>query len=111
MKYTQMLSPTEIEISESVALGNSMKEIATQRFRSIETIKTHVKNICFKWNARGIVDITRIYTIENSSKFKLLIVGIFLGVQGFLITPDSDAQLRNAKPQRTVRVQRTRKKQ
>jgi len=110
MKYTNQLSPTERPIAESIALGYSMKEIAATRFRSVETIKTHIKNICSKWDARGVVDITRIYTIENAERLKMMIVALFLGVQVFLITPDSNAQLRNAKPQRTIRTSsRTRK--
>ena len=107
--YTTMLSPTEKEITEQIAMGNSMKEIAAERYRSVETIKTHIKNIRTKWNARGVVDITRIYTIENADKMKMLIAVLFLGIQVFFIVPDNSAQLRRSRTQRTVRVRSKRK--
>jgi len=82
---TPLLSPTEKQIAESVASGNSLKEIAAQRFRSLETVKTHVKNICKKWNARGVVDITRIFTLENTDLFKNCVIAFFIGLQSFMV--------------------------
>ena len=114
MKYTNLLSPTEKPIAESIALGYSMKEIAAKRFRSVETIKTHIKNICSKWNARGVVDITRIYTIENSDKFKLMILIFFLSIQGYSIAGNLNTERKgpSVRVTRTIRTSsRTRKDQ
>lgn len=103
MKFTRMLSPTEEEITKQIVLGNSMKEIAAERFRSVETIKTHIRNIRAKWNARGVVDITRIYTLENADKFKLMILIFFMSIQGYCIAGNLKTERRAS----SVRVTRT----
>ena len=40
-----LLTQTETEIVKSIALGNTTKEIAAERFSSVHTITTHRKNI------------------------------------------------------------------
>jgi DNA-binding NarL/FixJ family response regulator len=40
-----ILTSTETEIIEAIALGKTTKEIAAERFSSVHTVTTHRKNI------------------------------------------------------------------
>ncbi|WP_410585405.1 response regulator transcription factor [Amycolatopsis sp. lyj-108] len=51
MRKRMTLSPTELEVLQHIARGLENREIATKTFRSIETIRTHVKNILYKLKA------------------------------------------------------------
>lgn len=53
MRRKDTLSPTELEILQNIARGLENREIATKTFRSVETIRTHVKSILFKLKARN----------------------------------------------------------
>lgn len=110
MKPAEILTKTENEIARSVALGDSLKMIAAGRYRSIETIKTHIKNICKKLDARGVVDVTRIYVLEHPEFFKNLIVAFFISVQSFIVMCSVDVDLRrHSNSSRIVRVSRKNK--
>ncbi len=53
MRKRMPLSPTELEVLQNIARGLENREIATKTFRSIETIRTHVKSILYKLKARN----------------------------------------------------------
>ena len=55
----EVLTPTEREILRMMALGSTTKEIAAERFSSINTIITHRKNIFRKLNVNNVHEATR----------------------------------------------------
>lgn len=48
-----MLTPRQLDILEAIAAGVSTKEIAAARWNSAATIKSHVRNILTRLNARN----------------------------------------------------------
>jgi DNA-binding NarL/FixJ family response regulator len=52
----QNLSPREQQVIESLASGLLYKEIADQLDIGIQTVRTHVKNICLKMHVRNRVE-------------------------------------------------------
>ena len=50
---TENLSQRELEILSSVAKGNRDKEVADQLFLSVETVRTHLRNIYKKLHVRS----------------------------------------------------------
>lgn len=58
-KETPRLTATETDILRLVALGKSVKEIATMRCSSIHTITTHKKNIFRKLEVNTVYEATR----------------------------------------------------
>ena len=53
------LTPTETEILRLIALGKSVKEIASLRYSSVHTITTHKKNIFRKLEVNNVHEATR----------------------------------------------------
>ena len=58
------LSQREIDVLRAIMMGLSNKEIAGQMFLSVETVKTHIKNIYQKLGARdrahaAVIGLTR----------------------------------------------------
>lgn len=52
----ESLSAREQEVLELMAAGSRYKEIASQLGISVETVKTHVKNICTKMHVRSRIE-------------------------------------------------------
>ncbi len=57
---TFILSRRETEVLKLISLEFTSAEIATQLFVSIETIKSHRKNLLQKLNARNVAGLVRI---------------------------------------------------
>ena len=55
-----LLTPTEKEIAQLIALGKSVKEIAAERCLSFHTVNTHKKNIFRKMEVRTVHDLTKL---------------------------------------------------
>jgi DNA-binding CsgD family transcriptional regulator len=52
LELWRALSPREQQVTALVCLGYTNRQIAGQLFISIETVKTHVQNICRKYGLR-----------------------------------------------------------
>ncbi len=59
------LTVRELEVLKYIALGTSNKEMSSILFISIETVKSHVKNIYKKLDVRNRVDAVRLATKKN----------------------------------------------
>lgn len=59
------LSVREIEILDLISHGLSSKEIASLLFLSQETIRTHRKNLIYKFKAKNSVNLIRIAMEEK----------------------------------------------
>jgi len=57
MKHFE-LSPREIEIVNEVAKGKTNQQIADEKSISLNTVKTHLKNVFQKTNSRNRVELT-----------------------------------------------------
>lgn len=62
----EKLSPMEKEIVTMISNGISQKEIATKKFHSIETIKTHTKNARYKLGANNAAHMVAIALREGA---------------------------------------------
>lgn len=102
------LSTREMQVADLVHQGKIEKEIATELYISLETVRTHTKNIRRKLNARNIADITRIYILELNKPAKVLIMFFFLSLQGFIMVQETNDMLRPQKA-KTAKVQRARR--
>jgi len=56
VKQDEKLSPRELEVMELMAAGYRYKEIAGKLEISIETVRTHVKNICVKMHVHSRIE-------------------------------------------------------
>lgn len=66
MKHFE-LSPREIEIVNEVAKGKTNQQIADEKSISLNTVKTHLKNVFQKTNSRNRVElIIKVQNIKNS---------------------------------------------
>lgn len=104
MDLKAQLTPSEYQVAELVTRGYSEKEIASQRFVSENTVRTHTQNIRKKIGARSAVDVARqfILSLENPKHFFVAV--FFFGVQGFIIAQNASIEIR--KPHRVHRVAR-----
>lgn len=53
----ESLTRTEVEVLKDLAQGFTQKEIAQRRFRSVDTIKSHVSHVMRKFHARNAVNL------------------------------------------------------
>ena len=60
MKILNQLTNRESEILHLVSQGFSSQEIAKQLFLSVETIKSHRKNMLSKFDARNMAHMVRV---------------------------------------------------
>jgi len=65
MKTKKLLTSREREILNLISLGISSNEMANQLGISIETIKTHRKNLILKVGARNVANLIRIAFEKN----------------------------------------------
>lgn len=106
------LSKRQFEITELIARGYSVKEVATKLFLAPYTIQTHVQNIKNKIGARNFADLTRkfILSLDNPKQyFKTLIAIFFLSIQTFISLGNTDANLRRPSKTRIVNIRAARK--
>lgn len=70
LKSGYELTDAEIEVVESLFRGHQPKEIANQRGRSLETVRTQVRQICRKTDTHGHVDIVHlVYGLIATTQF------------------------------------------
>jgi len=74
MKTKKLLTNREREILNLISLGISSNEMANQLGISIETIKTHRKNLILKAGARNVANLIRIAfeknLLQNNNSYK-----------------------------------------
>ena len=63
--YNKNLTKRELEVLNWVALGYSNKEIAKILGITVHTVKSHLDNISFKFNAHGRVHAIN-YALKNN---------------------------------------------
>ena len=66
------LTPREREVVRMVAHGNTNKQIATALGISVNTVKTHLKKVCYKLKLRSRVQIAY-WVARNSLDTEMLI--------------------------------------
>jgi DNA-binding CsgD family transcriptional regulator len=106
-----IISKKEYEVAELVTRGHTEKEISTNLFIAVTTVKTHKKRIMQKTGARSSVDIARkfILSLEHPKKFFLTM--LFLLMQIGIIGENPDIDLRRTSRVRTrISTSRTIKK-
>jgi DNA-binding NarL/FixJ family response regulator len=61
------ISDREVEIIEALVVGKTNKEIASELFISINTVKTHIKNIYRKLEVKNRVQLLHKIKFSNGS--------------------------------------------
>lgn len=101
------LTATEYRIAEQLTQGKLQKEIAEELFVSPHTVRNHTVNIMKKLDARNVVDVARIFILENPKKFFTSVA--FLIIHAFIVFNCETMELR--RPVRTqVRTSKTARK-
>ena len=106
MKLSE-LSSAELRVLEQIAYGFSEKEIAEKLFLSKATVHNHAYNIRKKLDARGAVDLARIFILSFDSPRERFVdtvrryslVFAFVILQGYTMMAAPDMAIR--KPVRT----------
>jgi DNA-binding NarL/FixJ family response regulator len=63
-REAENLSPRETEVIDLLALGFIYKEIGDRLNIGVETVRTHIKNICLKMHVRGRIEAVARHTRE-----------------------------------------------
>ncbi len=99
------LTKTEAEVVRLKALGHCEKQIASIRFNSIHTIKTHVKRALTKNALTNGFELVARYAANHPDIFKHAIIVLFLSIQGLICVTENDINLRRSTRSR-VRIAR-----
>lgn len=62
-----MITTRETQIAELITWGQTEKDMARNLFLSVDTIKTHKKNLMRKIGANNIADVTRWFIVKTTS--------------------------------------------
>jgi len=100
----ESLTAREYEVADMIHQGYIEKEIASEINVSYETVRTHTKNIRRKLKARNMADVTRIFILQLSKAYRIMIVTFFLSLQIFTMI-DNHTEMIRPRASRTVRVQ------
>ncbi|WP_341217070.1 LuxR C-terminal-related transcriptional regulator [uncultured Wocania sp.] len=84
------LTKSEKEVVKLKALGYGEKQIASVRFNSINTIKTHVRNALEKNNLKNGFELVARYAANHPNMFRNMIVALFMSIQGLTMISGDD---------------------
>ena len=91
------ISPSELQVLELKAQGYCLKEIASKRFVSINTVKTQFKRLIEKLDARSGYHAVAKYAASNPELFKKLVAIVFLSIQGYAVINSNNSDWRKAR--------------
>lgn len=80
----KVISRREKEVLSELAMGHSVKEIASQLYISPYTVDTHIKNMKKKTASKNLCDLVRKFVIsleDPEQYFKAFIAVVFLALQ------------------------------
>ncbi|SFS30401.1 response regulator transcription factor [Lutibacter maritimus] len=104
---THTLTKTEEQILQNTMQGFSNKEIASTRFRSVNTVITHCKRIKSKLNAKNMSHAILIYLGSIDNPKQIVQALMFLVIQSFIIFSENDFEMRRVNKIKTFRARTT----
>jgi DNA-binding CsgD family transcriptional regulator len=102
----EILSKRECEVIEKSIEGNIVKEIADKLCIAFSTADTHIRNAKKKTGAKNMSQLVAMYMKANKSLFLSI---FFIGLQGFIMFSNPDADLKKTKTAK-VRTSKTARK-
>ena len=102
----ETLTTAQEEVLKLKALGFIDKEIADKRCVSAHTVRTQIKRILKKSNARSMYHLVAKYAAQNPSMFKTMALAFCMTAQVASMSNTEDTFFKVKRAKRTVKVRR-----